>query len=313
MRFEKEIAAALPAIAQTCLLCLSARRKGFADAEKKKDKTPVTAADYAAQFILTKTLRKTFPRDEIVAEESPDLPGGTGGGMLAKILQLLPGENGGDILETLGCGAGNAHAKRFWTIDPIDGTAGFIRGAQFAVAVALVEEGEVSLGFLGCPGLGFIMHAARDLGLYKTGVDGSGGKRIFPQKPREEKIVLCETAAGTPDAYGVSGKIIRGAASLTGKRTEAITMDGQCKYALVAERSADVFLRVPNSGGRRENIWDHAAGAVIAGESGAEVSDFDGAVLDFSTGAQLARNRGIVAAAREIHGDIINSIQKAEI
>jgi len=41
----------------------------------------------------------------------------------------------------------------YWTIDPIDGTKGFLRGDQYAVALALVVNGKVELGVLGCPHL----------------------------------------------------------------------------------------------------------------------------------------------------------------
>jgi 3'(2'), 5'-bisphosphate nucleotidase len=46
-----------------------------------------------------------------------------------------------------------ARPDRYWTLDPIDGTKGFLRGDQYAIALALVEHGEVVLGVLGCPNL----------------------------------------------------------------------------------------------------------------------------------------------------------------
>jgi len=38
-------------------------------------------------------------------------------------------------------------------LDPIDGTKGFLRGEQYAVALGLIDDGEVVLGVLGCPEL----------------------------------------------------------------------------------------------------------------------------------------------------------------
>ncbi len=43
--------------------------------------------------------------------------------------------------------------RTFWTLDPIDGTKGFLRREQYAVALALVRDGKVELGVLGCPEL----------------------------------------------------------------------------------------------------------------------------------------------------------------
>ena len=52
--------------------------------------------------------------------------------------------------------AGNGAVKqRFWTLDPIDGTKGFLRNDQYAVALALIEDGEVKVGALACPALPF--------------------------------------------------------------------------------------------------------------------------------------------------------------
>ena len=49
---------------------------------------------------------------------------------------------------------GRESGHRFWTLDPIDGTKGFLRGDQYVVALALVVKGEVQIGALACPNLG---------------------------------------------------------------------------------------------------------------------------------------------------------------
>jgi 3'(2'), 5'-bisphosphate nucleotidase len=54
----------------------------------------------------------------------------------------------------LDAGRHDGAAERYWVMDPVDGTKGFLRGDQYAVALALVERGEVVLGVLGCPNLG---------------------------------------------------------------------------------------------------------------------------------------------------------------
>ena len=46
------------------------------------------------------------------------------------------------------------YRERFWTLDPIDGTKGFLRGEQYAVALALIVGGEVVVAALACPNLG---------------------------------------------------------------------------------------------------------------------------------------------------------------
>jgi 3'(2'), 5'-bisphosphate nucleotidase len=54
-------------------------------------------------------------------------------------------------------------------------------------------------------------------------------------------------------------------------------------------------MRLPVKADYREKIWDHAAGALVAAESGARVCDVDGKPLDFSRGRELTENRGVFA------------------
>ncbi len=302
MNFEKETDMALKAVVQACAVCVAARKTDFSPAQKP-DGSPVTAADYAAQFVLTKSIKEGFPGDCIVAEEKPEFLGGERGeDILAGILKLTPSVDT-SVFEAV---TTEAEADRFWAVDPIDGTAGFVSGGQFAVAVALIEEGAPVLGLLGCPGLGFIMLGCRGQGVYKTRIDGSEKKRIRAPEKSGGKITLCETARGTCEAYTASAKVMCG----LGGQTETVRMDSQCKYVLVAGGKADVFIRVPNSDGRKENVWDHAAGAAIVCEGGGEVSDFDGCPLDFSTGRTLERNRGVVAAGRGVYKKVMEVIKK---
>ena len=66
--------------------------------------------------------------------------------------------------------------------------------------------------------------------------------------------------------------------------TPPIRLDGQTKYAVLARGEAQVFTRLPRAG-YMENIWDHAAGALLMEEAGGRVSDLNGDALDFSQGA----------------------------
>lgn len=308
MSFEKETAVALGAVARACAVCAAAQKAGF-DKNKKSDGTPVTAADYAAQFVLIKEIAAHFPADEIVAEENPRFFGGAkSDGLLADTLNLIPGTEAGEFMETIGRGNADAKSARFWALDPIDGTAGFINSAQFAVAAALVENGAPVLGALGCPGLGFIMFSAQG-GVRKARIDGSGAKYANPPKRSAGKITFCETARGTPEAYALTEKIMSNADA----RTQSVRMDAQCKYALVAGGEADAYLRVPNPDGRRESVWDHAAGAAIVKSAGGQVSDFDGRGFCFSRGRTFERNRGVAAAADGVYEKVMNAIQKAGV
>lgn len=302
MKFEREMRTAACAAAAGCGVALRAKRLGLAHRALKRDGTPVTAADYAAQFIVARTISGDFPDDALVAEETPDDPE-----VAATALSLLEGADEREFSETLGRARSGAGAGRFWVIDPIDGTEGFVRGAQFAVAVALVEDGAAVAGALGCPGLGFVMSGARGLGVKKEPV--AGAEVNPPEIPDGKWPVLCETARGNTGAYAATRKILQ----IAGGGGRTVKMDGQGKYALVADAAADLFIRVPNPGGRRENIWDHAAGVAVAQAAGVKVSDFDGGTVDFGSGLTLSRNRGVVAGRREAHERALGAIKEAEL
>lgn len=57
-----------------------------------------------------------------------------------------------EVLEAIArCNSTGGPRGRYWVLDPVDGTLGFVRGDQYAVALALIEDGKVVLGVLGCP------------------------------------------------------------------------------------------------------------------------------------------------------------------
>lgn len=82
-------------------------------------------------------------------------------------------------------------------------------------------------------------------------------------------------------------------------------MDSQCKYVLVTRGDADIYLRFPRKNEYRENLWDHAAGALLVEESGGVVTDANGKKLDFSSGRQLLSNTGIIACSNTEYLDKI--------
>jgi 3'(2'), 5'-bisphosphate nucleotidase len=79
---------------------------------------------------------------------------------------------------------------------------------------------------------------------------------------------------------------------------------------MVARGQANLLLRIPVDKKRREAIWDHAAGAVVASESGCMVTDLAGAGLDFSLGTHLVRNRGIACTRPSLHAPVVAALSE---
>ena len=59
-----------------------------------------------------------------------------------------------------------------------------------------------------------------------------------------------------------------------------------------------------------EKIWDHAAGSLVATEAGMVVTDVHGLPLDFSHGARLEVNKGVVCASRAFHSMLVDGIKE---
>ena len=118
----------------------------------KADRSPVTLADYAAQAVICQALAAAFPADPVVAEEkTADLRRASQQEMLAQVAyyveQALPGATPPQVCAWIDYGSAEP-GPRFWTLDPVDGTKGFLRGGQYAIALALVEDGQARVSAL---------------------------------------------------------------------------------------------------------------------------------------------------------------------
>src|SRR5512138_449299 len=147
------------------------------DSVRKDDKSPVTVADLAAQAVVARRLADAFHDVPLVGEEdSKVFDEGEGAGLAAAVLARVRGEwpSADDRAMRAAIDLGRAEGGRrgrFFTLDPIDGTKGFLRGGQYAVALALIEDGRVVAGALGCPnlpdergGTGVVLFASRGAG-----------------------------------------------------------------------------------------------------------------------------------------------------
>jgi len=214
--------------------------------------------------------------------------------------------------------------QRFWTLDPIDGTKGFLRGEQYTIALALIVDGEVQLGVLGCPNLlplypsptlgGEGEDTETERGCLFVAVRGKGTLMLSPEGRISEPIRVSPTslrfAESFESAHGDHAAHVAIANHLHITQP-SIRMDSQAKYGLVARGDASVFIRLPNPANPdyHECIWDHAAGLLVVEEAGGKVSDADGRSLDFMRGRRLTANRGIVATNGELHPRVLESIR----
>jgi len=321
MNFESELKVAVEAVRKACGLCVSVQSSLVSEKTvTKKDDSPVTIADFGAQAVICHELMKSFPGIPIVAEEdSAELRSEEG--LTACVLEfaseVFPGMDEEGLVAAIDSGdSGGGKSGRFWTLDPIDGTKGFLRGEQYAVALALIEDGRVVLGVLGCPSLPLdLKHPDRDKGCILTAVRG-GGSSMRPLGHNTPKLIavsdiddprhapFCESVESAHSSHGDSARI----AELLGVKAPPIRIDSQCKYAVLARGDASIYLRLPTKKDYVEKIWDHAAGSIIVEEAGGVVTDVRGKGLDFSLGRTLSGNKGIVGTNGLIHEAVLSAV-----
>lgn len=322
MGFELEKKAAIDAVAKAARACAQMREEPeFREVLHKTDGSPVTLADFFVQALINEELTASFPEIPIVAEEtSLCLEGDHGKKLRSHLGKFLPGKNSDEILLAIDRGNNEGGDRgKFWTLDPIDGTRGFLAKRQYAIALALIEDGEVVLGILGCPELGpdvrngagrekgFVFFAEKGQGAYQTALsDGSRTRISVSGIERASEAVMCESVEAPDSSYEFSGKISR----FLNITTEPIRMDSQCKYALLARGDTSIYLRPPPRKDYKENIWDHATGYIIVREAGGTVTDSLGKPLDFSIGKKLRENKGVLATNGVIHEAVLKAVRK---
>ncbi len=318
MAYEHELQAAVAAVRAAADVCRKVQiNLVTGEAMQKRDKSPVTVADFASQAIVCRMLRDTFPDVPVVGEEdSGELRADTDEALtLRAAIAHHSGLSVDRALEAIDQGGFDPAAgatERYWTLDPIDGTKGFLRGEQYAVALALIEGGEVVLGVLGCPNLdrdGVLMAAVRGEGTRRLLLDDStlDGETVRVSTTTDlSQAKFCESVESGHSDQDASVKI---AADL-GITAEPYRIDSQCKYAAVARGDAEIYLRLPTKPGYREKIWDHAAGMLVVTEAGGTVTDVAGEPLDFSRGRTLHNNRGIIATGGVDHAQVVAAVRR---
>jgi len=182
---------ALRAVRAAGRLCQVVRQDAQRPSLSKADASPVTEADFASQALIAGWLAETFPADPLIAEEDSRMLESNPGlakRALARVRQVRPEANIRRVMIWLDRGGGRV-SDRFWTLDPIDGTKGFVRGDQYVVALALLEAGRVAVAAVAAPMLGIDLRpqpdtfgcavvAVRGQGAWAMPLDGSGERRL---------------------------------------------------------------------------------------------------------------------------------------
>ncbi|XP_074584714.1 3',5'-bisphosphate nucleotidase AHL-like [Curcuma longa] len=368
-RRARDLDVAVRAVQLACSLCqrvqsgLVAREKG--KTMSKEDNSPVTVADWGVQALVSWLLSDYFGGEHvpIVAEEDAStllredatvllesvtssvnecLSEAPRYGLKAPPEPLEPRK----ILDAIrSCNSTGGSKGRFWVLDPVDGTLGFVRGDQYAVALALIEDGDVVLGALGCPNypskkewLNYHQRYYRLMTVLSPPAPGSWHKGcvMYARKGTGEAWMqplvhdsetfdwhnsarmihvssISDPASATfcepVEKANSSHSFTAGLASSVGLRKQPLRVYSMVKYAAIARGDAEIFMKFARAG-YKEKVWDHAAGSLIIQEAGGVVTDAGGRLLDFSKGIYLeGLDRGIIACSGPLlHEKILKAV-----
>jgi len=321
-----ELEAAIVAVRDAAHVCRRVQ-KNLANAAtlEKKDRSPVTIADFASQALICASLATSSQIDAVVGEENAaELRVVDAQETRDKVVEQVRSVRGADVSPEqaldwidLGGVTPDASIERYWTLDPIDGTKGFLRGEQYAIALGLIEHGRVVLGILGCPNLpgpdgqpGCLLSAIRGQGAEIRPLTGSGRTGATPIRVSDVQSTaaarFCESVESGHSDQGQSAQI----AAALGITSDPVRVDSQAKYAIVAQGQAEIYLRLPTRKEYREKIWDHAAGMIVVEEAGGRVTDIRGHSLDFGHGRTLDNNAGIIATNGPVHDAVLEVVSR---
>jgi 3'(2'), 5'-bisphosphate nucleotidase len=273
----------------------------------------VTVADRESDAFIVSALRKAFPNDDIVSEESigqfagaaPSGPPGSSAGErgahpgAGRDAQGVRGDEPYSALEHTPDAEPPSHEHappRVWYVDPMDGTSDFVkRTGDFVVMIGLAVAG--------WPVLGAVYHPPSDT-LYR------GGHGLTPEKlvgnertelrvsdisdPHQARLVV--SRSHTPDI------VAEMAAQLGIDKMEQCGSVG-LKAARVAEATGDLYLH-PSIGTK---LWDTCAPEAILVAAGGTFSDCDGKPLVYDP-ARYHNERGVFASNGRLHDAVLAQV-----
>lgn len=356
--YREELAHALRVVHAASVLTKSVLRslQNSVSAETKADNSPVTIADFAAQAIIISALHAVYPADAFLGEESADQLR-KNEGLAERVWQLVQQARRSEVqqrenaharlvfpatkeemLDVIDRGT-NAHLTgRVWILDPVDGTATFMTGNQYAVCLCLLVDGVQKVTAIGCPnlcvdprnpvnikvheelvdqaGFGVVLSAIRGEGTYVRTMLSDGlaepckiTVRSSTGGKENKDLNFVESALGSTSLSQAEHKAV--AEEFGAEWPGTVIWSQQMKYIALTLGATDIMLRLPLDKARYTHVWDHAGGQLLFQEVGGIIRDIDGRSIDFSHGRRILgdNNYGMIAAQPAIFREVNEAVK----
>ncbi|KAK8469046.1 hypothetical protein PHAVU_006G192800 [Phaseolus vulgaris] len=358
-KYHKELEAAVDVVQKACNFALHVQSSLFSTEGKvieKNDQTPVTIADFGVQALISLELNKLFPSIPLVAEEdsaflrSRNLVGTVFDAITATDSSTCKPLTQDDVLEAIDRGSKDAFVfgpkpATYWLLDPIDGTRGFLMAGKafYVVGLALVVEGEIVIGVMGCPtwkedlsekssaengegwdslhGSGTVMIAQKGCGTWMKSLNSQLKSpdvwtRCFVDgSDKIHKARFCISDSEKWEALPLF-PLFNATSNADDVGSNQILLLRACcgslsKYLMVASGRASIFILRA----KQKPIimaWDHAAGLICVHEAGGKVTDWNGSEIDLAADVDGRRiiypSDGILATNGLIHNQVLQII-----
>ena len=229
---------------------------------------PVTIADRTASRIIVEGLAERFPDDAILSEEEVD----------ASEFRLSK--------------------KRVWIIDPIDGTAGFIKkDGDFAVQIGLAENGLPIVGVVLLPARNALYYASKANGAFLIEENAPPVRlRVSDETDFSKMNLAVSRNHRSPKMsrivkdYGFRREIQRGSVGV--------------KVGLIAEKMCDLYIHLSH----RTKFWDTCGPQVILEEAGGKLTDIFGYPIRYDL-SDVQNHNGILASNGICHDSVVRNLK----
>ena len=288
--------------------------------EKKVDGSIVTAADFAVEACLIREVRTRFPKHSVVAEERASSLLGKVAAIVATtdlVRHRFPDVSETDVLGLISQNESQS-SNQYWLLDPIDSTRNFAKGRGFSINFSFVLGGMLQVGVSAFPRLsldqnvtsGLVFLAIRGAGSWMAPLsDPSSLQRLHVSERRVlgEAIPLRGPQNPHSDQTTADANLIQGVYQFLGPTQPALRGPVIERYPKLVAGLGDFFFNfiLPNDPNSKLCAWDHAVGALLVEEAGGRVTDLRGDSLDFSQGAVLSNNHGLLVSNGWLHGALL--------
>ena len=300
-KFQKELQLASDLVRKAAEITEWFRKTGFKTIEKK-DHSPVTLADYAGQIFINNSIREKFPADQLFAEEHIEDLADSQEEIIKKCFKDLniPIKKFESNLNYRG-----EPSERQWTIDPIDGTRGFVANLSYSIGIGFLVNSEPTISAIGSPN-----YNEKGLAVFRAELgEGSqasyGGKAFIPIET-STKSNLKESRVCI-SLHNASKATLDFLSKIGIKEENRYAMDGMGKFCMVADATADFYIHL------NRNLmysWDFCPGDLLIREAKGSSSDIGGRRLKFKERNCIITAPGYLFSNKELPQTIFKLFKK---